>query len=49
MWGEYHLVELAVLVQRLGRGGRLTWLAPPTAAPYLNEVYRRLDYVEGYQ
>ena len=28
MWGEYHLVELAVLVQRLGRGGRLTWLAP---------------------
>ena len=28
MWGEYHLLELAVLVQRLGRGGRLTWLAP---------------------
>ena len=28
MWGEYHLVELAVLVPRLGRGGRLTWLAP---------------------
>ena len=28
MWGDYHLLELAVLVQRLGRGGRLTWLAP---------------------
>ena len=32
MWGDYHLLELAVLVQRLGRGGRLTWLAPRAGA-----------------
>ncbi len=32
MWGDYHLLELAVLVQRLGRGGRLTWLAPRASA-----------------
>ena len=32
MWGDYHLLELAVLVQRLGRGGHLTWLAPRAGA-----------------
>ena len=32
MWGDYHLLELAVLVQRLGRGGRLTWLSPRAGA-----------------
>ena len=32
MWGDYHLLELAVLVQRLGRGGTLTWLAPRAGA-----------------
>lgn len=32
MWGDYHLLELAVLVQRLSRGGRLTWMAPRASA-----------------
>ena len=32
MWGDYHLLELAVLVQRLGRNGRLTWLSPRPGA-----------------
>ena len=32
MWGDYHLLELAVLAQRMSRGGRLTWMAPRASA-----------------
>ena len=32
MWGDYHLLELAVLVQRLAGGGRLRWLATRASA-----------------
>ena len=32
MWGDYQLLELAVLVQRLGRNRRLTWLSPRPGA-----------------
>jgi hypothetical protein len=28
MWGDYHLLELAVLMQRLANGGELQWNAP---------------------
>ena len=38
MLGDYHLLELAVLVQRLGRSGRLTWLAPHAGATDLGSV-----------
>ncbi len=38
MWGDYHLLELAVLVQRLGRGDRLTWLAPHASVADLGNL-----------
>ena len=38
MWGDYHLLELAVLVRRLGRGGRLIWLAPHAGAADLGNA-----------
>ena len=52
MWGDYHLLELAVLVQRLGRGGTGSpgWSRAPilmTAGGYLKEVDIMLDYAKG--
>ena len=32
MWGDYHLLELAVLMQRLASGGDLQWNAPRASA-----------------
>ena len=31
LWGDYHLLELALLVQRLGRGGDVKWMASRAA------------------
>ena len=40
MWGDYHLLELAVLMQRLANGGDLQWNTP-RASP--DDVPRRGD------